>query len=67
PGGLRAGRPPKTAVHQINQRAQSKDLAILRLSLYGKSYRVMTPTRFKHLRRVDKNRLVNVISRNISA
>ncbi|EOU2259727.1 hypothetical protein ACNTMZ_003830, partial [Salmonella enterica] len=45
-----------TAVHQIKQRAQSKDWAFLRLSLYGKSYRLMVPTRFKHFRRVDKNR-----------
>ncbi|EBS3339693.1 hypothetical protein EU347_20715, partial [Salmonella enterica subsp. enterica serovar Typhisuis] len=45
-----------TARHQIKQRAQSKDWAFLHLSLYGKSYRLMAPTRFKHLRRVDKNR-----------
>ncbi|EBS2653371.1 hypothetical protein DRX01_00005, partial [Salmonella enterica subsp. enterica serovar Kambole] len=46
--------------HQIKQRAQSKDRAFLHLSLYGKSYRIMMPTRFifglQHLRRVDKNR-----------
>ncbi|HAC6678957.1 TPA_asm: hypothetical protein G0D12_25440, partial [Salmonella enterica subsp. enterica serovar Eastbourne] len=32
--------------HQIKQKAQSKDWAFLHLSFYGKSYRIMAPTRF---------------------
>ncbi len=47
----------------INKSARSIErLGLFCIYLWRKSYRLMALTRFKHLRRVDKTVLVNVIS-----